>query len=153
MAKGELFIQTYIVQRNVLLKNSALVQDNLLSDYWESLWNRNHFQEFNPWLQHVFGTTSQTALKFCLSSCPAWAQPLSSSCYRLFSQGSQNWFSATISSLDTLTVPSERPLLLPSLESNPKSLIFCLCRKKFFPSSLLQEKFVQISHFIRVCWN
>lgn len=103
--------------------------------------------------------TSWTALKFCLSSCPAWAQPLSSSCYRLLSQGSQNWFSATVSSLDTLTVPSERPLLLPSLERSPhcpkplfsdcwKKLFLHLCSKRNLFKPLILLECAEINIFI-----
>lgn len=85
-------------------------------------------------------------------STPAWAQPLSSYCDGLRPQGPQNCFSATISSLNILSLLRKGPyssLLSIAAIMAPIHLFSDSAGKSC--SSLLQEKFVQTSPISMQC--
>lgn len=52
MSKGELFIQTHILQRNVLIKNCGFCWGKFSIEKAYEI-DKNHFQELNPWWQPV----------------------------------------------------------------------------------------------------
>lgn len=99
--------------------------------------------------------TSGMALKYRLSSSPAWAQPLHSYCCGLLSTrvsetgsrlpcphlAQRPFFSKALTPPFSLSQPSLLPIHLFSDSAG---------KKKIAPSSLLQEKFVQ-TYFNKVC--